>query len=82
MLSSNDVGVIAASGISQITVARLEPGDVGEDEAARRVATAVAGAHIEAGTPFTGRANLFARTQGLLVFFQPERVDRLNLVDE
>ena len=31
--------------------------------------------------PFTGRANLFAKARGLLVF-EPERVDRLNLVDE
>ena len=81
VLSSEDVGLIAASGVWQITVARLEPGDVGEDEAARRVATAVAGAQIEAAAPFTGRANLFAQARGLLVF-EPDRVDRLNLVDE
>ena len=81
VLSSVDVGLIAASGVWQITVARLEPGDVGEDEAARRVATAVAGAQIEAAAPFTGRANLFAQARGLLVF-EPDRVDRLNLVDE
>jgi len=81
VLSSEDVGLIAASGVWQITVARLEPGDVGEDEAARRVATALAGAQIEAAAPFTGRANLFAQARGLLVF-EPDRVDRLNLVDE
>ncbi len=52
-----------------------------EDEAARRVAAAAAGADIEAAAPFTGRANLFAKTRGLLVF-DPKRLDRLNLVDE
>src|SRR5436190_10527944 len=81
VLSRADVELITASGFTRIVVARLEPGDVGEDEAARRVAEAAAGAQIEAAVPFTGRANLFAKTRGLLVF-DPERLDRLNLVDE
>ncbi|MBV8573569.1 MAG: molybdopterin-binding/glycosyltransferase family 2 protein [Acetobacteraceae bacterium] len=81
VLSSADVELIAASGLSRLVVARLEPADVGEDEAASRVATAAAGAGIEAAAPFTGRANLFAKTRGLLLF-DPERLDRLNLVDE
>ena len=61
VLSPADVELIAASGLSRIVVARLEPGDIGEDEAAWRVATAAAGAEIEAAAPFTGRANLFAK---------------------
>src|SRR5277367_3459521 len=81
VLSHADVELIAAAGLSRIVVARLDPGDIGEDEAASRVATAAAGAEIEAVAPFTGRANLFAKTRGLLVF-DPERLDRLNLVDE
>ena len=81
VLSRADLELIAAAGLSRIVVARLEAGDVGEDEAARRVAMAAAGAEIEAAAPFTGRANLFAKTRGLLVF-DPERLDRLNLVDE
>ncbi len=81
VLSRADLDVIAGAGLSRIVVARLEPGDVGEDEAARRVAAAAAGDEIEAAAPFTGRANLFAKTRGLLVFDR-ERLDRLNLVDE
>jgi molybdenum cofactor cytidylyltransferase len=81
VLSRADLELIAAAGLSRIVVARLEAGDVGEDEAARRVAMAAAGAEIEAAAPFTGRANLFAKARGLLVF-DPERLDRLNLVDE
>ena len=81
VLSHADVGLIAAAGLSRIIVARLEAGDVGEDEAARRVAAAAAGSGIETAAPFTGRANLFAKARGLLVF-EPQRVDRLNLVDE
>src|SRR5271157_3423361 len=80
-LSRGDLDVIAAAGLSQITVARLGPGDIGEDEAARRVATAAGGPGIAVAAPFTGRANLFADLRGLLVFDR-DRIDRLNLVDE
>src|SRR5229473_2087757 len=81
VLSRADLDLIAGAGLSRIVVARLEAGDVGEDEAARQVAEAAAGDGIEMAAPFTGRANLFARSRGLLVF-DGERLDRLNLVDE
>jgi molybdenum cofactor cytidylyltransferase len=81
VLSRADLDVIAAAGLARIVVARLEEGDVGEDEAARRVASAAAGDDVEPAAPFTGRANLFAKSRGLLVFDR-ERLDRLNLVDE
>jgi molybdenum cofactor cytidylyltransferase len=81
VLSRTDVELITASGLSEVTVARLDFGDVGEDEAAERVAAAAAGPGVSVAKPFTGRANLFAEARGLLVF-DPERIDRLNLVDE
>src|SRR6266851_1272196 len=81
VLSRADLDLIAGAGLSRIVVARLEAGDVGEDEAARQVAEAAAGDGIEMAAPFTGRANLFAKPRGLLVFDR-ERLDRLNLVDE
>jgi molybdenum cofactor cytidylyltransferase len=81
ILSAADLELIAASGILRITVARLETGDVGEDEAAARIAAAAVGPGISAATPFTGRVNLHAKARGVLVF-ERERVDRLNLVDE
>jgi molybdenum cofactor cytidylyltransferase len=81
VLSPADLELMAASGLSRIVVARLEPGDVGEDEAALRIAEAAAGDGVEAAAPFTGRANLFAKSRGLLTFDR-ERLDRLNLVDE
>ena len=81
ILSQADLDLIAEAGLSRIVVARLEAGDVGEDEAARRIAAAATGDEVETAAPFTGRANLFAKTRGLLVFDR-ERLDRLNLVDE
>jgi len=81
VLSRADLDVIASAGLARIVVARLQPGDVGEDEAAQRIAAAAAGEEIEPAAPFTGRANLFAKSRGLLVFDR-DRLDRLNLVDE
>jgi molybdenum cofactor cytidylyltransferase len=81
VLSHDDIDLLAGAGLARIVVARLDPGDVGEDEAAERVAAAAAGPGIAAGAPFTGRVNLFAQTRGVLAFDR-ERVDRLNLVDE
>jgi molybdenum cofactor cytidylyltransferase len=81
VLSAEDVAALAAAGVDHIVGARLDPGDLREDEAADRVAAALAGANVTAATAFTGRANLFAEAKGLLVFDR-DRLDRLNLVDE
>jgi molybdenum cofactor cytidylyltransferase len=81
ILSAADLHEIAAAGIDEVTVVRLEPGDIREDPAASRIAAAAAGADIGTAAAFTGRANLFAETKGLLVFDR-EQLDRLNLVDE
>jgi molybdenum cofactor cytidylyltransferase len=80
-LSTADIAEIAAAGIDEITVVRLEPGDVREDPAASRIAAAAAGPGVVTSPAFTGRGNLFAAAKGLLVFDR-DRLDRLNLVDE
>jgi molybdenum cofactor cytidylyltransferase len=81
VLSPADIALIAASGLDQIVAARLDPGDIREDEAATRIAAAAAGNGITTATAFTGRANLFADARGLLVV-DKGRLDRLNSVDE
>ena len=81
LLSAADLELIAGAGVSRITVARLEPGDVAEDLAAQRVALAAIGPGVSAAPPFTGRVNLHADERGVLALDR-ERVDRLNLVDE
>lgn len=80
-LSAADVEALRAAGIEDVIAAKLEPGDIDEDEAARRIAAAVGGAHVRIDKPFTGRVNLFAEQAGLLVLDQA-RIDRLNLIDE
>jgi molybdenum cofactor cytidylyltransferase len=72
---------LSAAGVKEIVAARLEPGDVGEDEAARRLAERVAGAHLRLDPPFTGRVNLFAREAGLVVV-DAEAIGRVNGIDE
>jgi len=80
-LSAADIAALAASGHEAVMAVRLEPEDVPEDDAARAVAEAVAGPHLEVRAPFTGRANLVAAAAGVLVIDR-ERLDALNLLDE
>ncbi len=81
VLSQADLAALAEAGIAEVIAARLEPDDVPEDRAAGRAAAGLAGAGISRGEAFTGRVNLFAECQGLLVL-DPAAIDRLNAVDE
>jgi molybdenum cofactor cytidylyltransferase len=80
-LEHSDITALRKAGCASIVGARLEPGDVGEDEAAARMATAVRGDNLRAGAPFTGRCNLYATAAGVLVIEQG-RLDAVNLIDE
>ena len=81
VLSAEDIQALLAAKIETVSGARLEPDDVGEDEAAQAVARAVAGPGLTLGDAFTGRCNIFAEGHGLAVI-DDARVDRLNLLDE
>ena len=81
VLSPADTQALAEAGVVEIIAARLEPGEVGEDEAAERIAGAVLGLGLHANAPFTGRVNLFAEQAGVLIFDR-QRLDRLNLIHE
>ncbi|MGE0767197.1 MAG: NTP transferase domain-containing protein [Hyphomicrobiaceae bacterium] len=81
ILSKDDVARLEAAGRTEIVAARLEPGDVGEDEAAARIARAAAGANTHVAAPFTGRANLFASAAGLAVI-EADAITRINALDE
>ncbi len=81
VLSDADVGALAEAGVAEITVFQLEPGDITENDAARRLSTAAAGENIRLGIANTGRVNLFAAADGL-VDFDPARIDAVNAIDE
>ena len=75
-----DIAALKAAGIKAIMVARIEPDDVSEDTAAAELAAAIAGEGVHVDRAFTGRANLFAETAGVVVV-DPAGVDRFNEVD-
>ncbi len=81
LIGPAEVKALEAAGILQVVVARLERGDVPEDEAAAAIAAAVAGKGVRIDRAFTGRANLFAESAGVLVV-DKDGIDRLNQVDE
>ena len=81
VLSETDAEALAAAGFKTIVAARLEPGDVGENDAAAELAKAVAGSGVRLAGAFTGRCNLFATTYGLAVFDRAS-IDRFNRVDD
>src|SRR3712207_4095895 len=69
------------AGVETLIAARFEPGDVAEDEAASRLAHALAGSNVAVEPPFTGRSNLYAETSGILVI-DVDAIHRLNAIDE
>ena len=81
VLTADDVAALRTAGLASVVAARIEPGDVAEDEAANRIARKLIGAGITAAPAFTGRANLFAETAGLCRVDRAA-VDRLNAIDE
>jgi molybdenum cofactor cytidylyltransferase len=80
-LTRDDIDRLTSAGRTDVVAARLEPGDVGEDEAAGRIARAAAGSGTHAAAPFTGRANLFASTAGLTVI-DGKAIADINALDE
>ena len=70
VLSAEDISQITQAGIESVTVARLEDGDIPEDEAASRIAARLTGGNIRIAAAFTGRANLYATADGVFVVDQ------------
>jgi molybdenum cofactor cytidylyltransferase len=81
VLSQEDVAALQAAGLRSVIAARIEAGDVPEDEVADRVGEACLGPGITRTRAATGRVNLVAEHPGLLVL-DTARIDRLNQVDE
>ncbi|MBV9636507.1 MAG: molybdopterin-binding protein [Methylobacteriaceae bacterium] len=80
-VNASHVAALQAAGIGEIVVALLDPGDVGEDSAAKCLAERIAGQNLRVDRAFTGRANLFAESAGILCL-DADMVARVNDVDE
>ena len=84
VLGAGDVAALAAAGVGRVTVARLDPGDIGEDAAAARLAAALVPLPDAAGlrltSPHAGRVNLNATLPGI-VEIDAARIHALNRLD-
>ncbi|WP_103333704.1 molybdopterin-binding protein [Pseudotabrizicola formosa] len=84
VLGAGELAQLRVAGVTRVTVARLEPGDVDEDRAATLLAQALAPDPAAAGltltTAFTGRVNLNALGPGV-VGLDTAAIHALNRVD-
>lgn len=81
VVNAADVEMLRASGISAVVGARLDAGDVGEDQAAARIAAALSGPGLQASAAHTGRCNITAGTAGV-VRADKAVIDAANAVHE
>ncbi|WP_085032209.1 NTP transferase domain-containing protein [Ensifer aridi] len=79
-LSAADIAALAEADVAEVVAARLEAGDLPENEAAARVAAAIALDHLRFSQAATGRVNIYATVAGLFVADRVV-VDRLNRID-
>jgi molybdenum cofactor cytidylyltransferase len=81
VIEPGDQAALRAAGVEFVIAAQIEPGDVGEDEAAERLAERLAGENLRRERPFTGRVNIFATVTGLTMV-DAEAIAHINHVDE
>ncbi len=82
VLGAAEIAALRAAGYAEITVARLDSGDLHEDAAAEKVARALAegAAGVTLSAPFTGRVNLIAARAGV-VTLDVDAINAANAVD-
>lgn len=81
VLSSTEIGLLTASGITHVTAAILEADDVSEADTANALGAHLCGAHSRATQPVAGRVNLVAEVNGV-VHFPLDAINRINEIDE
>jgi molybdenum cofactor cytidylyltransferase len=80
-LSRSDLDICRQANLDSLIVAQLEAGDIHEDEVARQIAEAMLTPALKVGISKTGRANLYAKGNGLLMY-EPAGLASFNAVDE
>lgn len=81
VLTAEDIAAMQADGFETIVAVELTTDDLPENEAAARLAAALAGDHVTLSNAATGRCNLTASHRGIALF-DPARIDEVNLIDE
>ena len=79
-LTREDVELLLQAGVREVIAAVLDPDDLDEDEAARRIAAALRASGAEARAPATGRVNLHARAAGIFLVDR-KVIDAINGID-
>jgi molybdenum cofactor cytidylyltransferase len=80
-LDANDIDALAAAGVAEVIVGQLEADEVGEDTAAGAIAAALAGSGLRVDPARTGRANVRAASDGL-VLIDVAAIARANAIEE
>lgn len=80
VLGAEDIAALKAAGLTEVVVAVLEPGDLGEDAAAEAIAASMRHRHVEAKPAATGRVNLHALEAGVFTV-DAALVDAINAID-
>lgn len=80
VVTPGDVITLREAGVDAIIAARLEAGDIGEDEAARLIASAIESSGFKPSAAATGRVNFHATVAGLFRV-NPAVVDAFNRID-
>jgi molybdenum cofactor cytidylyltransferase len=81
VLDEEALAALREAGRRDVIAARLEAGDVPEDEAAERIAQALMAPLLVRSRAATGRVNLLAESAGLFTV-DAGLIDRINAVDE
>ena len=81
ILTKEDWPVVGSARVDELHVVRMEPGDVHEDEAARRLATVVAGPGVLVHGPVESQARLSAEVNGIFKV-DVQRLQALNSIED
>lgn len=81
ILSRNDWPVVAGARVDELHVVRMEPGDIHEDEAARRLAKLVAGPGVVQHGPVESQVRLSAEVNGIFQV-DVQRLAGLNAIPD
>ncbi|MBL4906426.1 MAG: molybdopterin-binding/glycosyltransferase family 2 protein [Sneathiella sp.] len=80
VLDAEALEAISDTGQETVLAAKLEAGDVPENEAALAIASPLAGKNVTVKTPFTGRSNLISDTSGIVRINKP-LLNKINRID-
>ena len=79
-VTTEDLQAFSAADVTDLYVAHLEEGDVGEDKAATIVAEHFTDGQCDIREAFTGRVNIYAKSAGLVII-DTDLVHRINSID-